>query len=202
MSVQTSYPTTRSLGFAGALADSGPSDVKSVIAAVAIAAGLVVITGATPANGYLPTAPDAADVDAFITAGASAATAQTEASRYHDVDAVILSDWLHTPWTGTFDVVFGTNLPASAVPWLAGRPAGYNTTFDGIRARFYNLGNTDPRVVAHDENTRDTGTLAEAAARLGEYAAAGVERIMLRNMCHDDLDAIALMGELQQEVNR
>lgn len=92
-----------------------------------------------------------------------AATAQTEASRYHDVDAVILSDWLHTPWTGTFDVVFGTNLPASAVPWLAGRPAGYNTTFDGIRARFYNLGNTDPRVVAHDENTRDTGTLAEAA---------------------------------------
>ena len=79
------------------------------------------------------------------------------------MDAVLLSDWLHTPWTGTFDVVFGTNLPASAVPWLASRPAGYNTTFAGIRASFYNLGNTDPRVVAHDENTRDTGTLAEAA---------------------------------------
>ena len=77
MSVQTSYPTTRSLGYAGQPADSGPIDVKSVIAAVAIAAGLLVLKGATPAKGYLPTTPDAADADAIIATGASALTAQT-----------------------------------------------------------------------------------------------------------------------------
>ena len=76
--IQTSYPTTRALGYAGGLADSGPHDTKSVIAAVAIAAGLVVVKGATPAKGYLPATPDTADVDAIVaTGGASAASAQT-----------------------------------------------------------------------------------------------------------------------------
>jgi hypothetical protein len=76
MSVQTSYPTTRTLGYAGALADSGPNDVKSIVAAVAIISGLLVIKGATPAKGYLPTTPDVADVDAIIATGASTAGVQ------------------------------------------------------------------------------------------------------------------------------
>lgn len=61
----------------------------------------------------------------------------------------------------------------------------------------------DPARLAERERARGVvGTLDEAAARLREYAAAGVERMMLRNVCHDDLDAVALMGELHQEVNR
>jgi|GEM_PF-5127227 len=75
--IQTTYPTTRALGFAGGLADSGTHDVKSVIAAAIIAAGLVVVKGAVPAKGYLPTPPDAADADGIIATASSAVTAQT-----------------------------------------------------------------------------------------------------------------------------
>lgn len=44
------------------------------------------------------------------------------------------------------------------------------------------------------------GTIGEARARLREYASAGVDRVMLRNVCHDDLDMITLIGELHEEV--
>lgn len=151
MSVQTSYPTTRSLGFAGALADSGPSDVKSVIAAVAIAAGLVVITGATPANGYLPTAPDAADVDAFITAGASAATAQTVSGA--GLDGVIGDDVMtvprnvvlvlssHADWDATMAVVTGIDSDGNVVQEDLLIPNGGNATVTGAKlfAKIMNL---------------------------------------------------------------
>jgi F420-dependent oxidoreductase-like protein len=38
------------------------------------------------------------------------------------------------------------------------------------------------------------GTPDEAAERLAEFAAAGVERVMLQQLLHDDLDQVALIG--------
>ncbi|HET6504106.1 MAG TPA: alpha/beta hydrolase [Amycolatopsis sp.] len=92
---------------------------------------------------------------------------QVEASTYHDVDAVIISDWLHSPyWVGTPGVIFGTLEPAQLVPSLADRPLGYLTTLSGVRGMFYDTQHTDPLVIAHDEATRDTGTDAEEATIL------------------------------------
>jgi F420-dependent oxidoreductase-like protein len=40
------------------------------------------------------------------------------------------------------------------------------------------------------------GTVDEAASRLAEYAEAGLERVMLQNQLHDDVEMVALMGQL------
>ncbi|MCC5948435.1 MAG: LLM class flavin-dependent oxidoreductase [Nitriliruptoraceae bacterium] len=40
------------------------------------------------------------------------------------------------------------------------------------------------------------GTVDQAAARLEDYAAVGVDRVMLQHQLHDDLDMVRLMGEL------
>jgi F420-dependent oxidoreductase-like protein len=39
------------------------------------------------------------------------------------------------------------------------------------------------------------GTVDEAVAQLGRLADAGVERVMLQHLLHDDLDVVALLGE-------
>ena len=75
MTIQTTYPFDRAVGYPGQAADSGPHRRKTVIAAVAIAAGLLVIRGATAVKGYLLEAPDAADPDGIVTSLATAATA-------------------------------------------------------------------------------------------------------------------------------
>ena len=41
-----------------------------------------------------------------------------------------------------------------------------------------------------------TGTFDEALARLRAYRDAGIDRIMLQHLLHDDLDAIALLPRL------
>ena len=48
-----------------------------------------------------------------------------------------------------------------------------------------------------DERSREAivGTVDEAVERLQEYEAAGVERIMLQHLLHDDLELVALLGE-------
>jgi alkanesulfonate monooxygenase SsuD/methylene tetrahydromethanopterin reductase-like flavin-dependent oxidoreductase (luciferase family) len=40
------------------------------------------------------------------------------------------------------------------------------------------------------------GTLDEAGERIGAYAEAGVERVMLQHQLHDDLDVVLLMARL------
>lgn len=76
MTVQTTYAFDRAVGYPGGLADSGPHRIKSVLAAVAIAAGaLMARTPATPVKGQPLTAPDTADADGIVTALATAATA-------------------------------------------------------------------------------------------------------------------------------
>lgn len=45
-----------------------------------------------------------------------------------------------------------------------------------------------------------TGTVAEVADRLGRYADAGVDRVMLQVFRHEDLEMIALLGEVAEMV--
>ena len=45
-----------------------------------------------------------------------------------------------------------------------------------------------------------TGTLEEAAARLREYEDAGVERVMLQHLDHEDVDMVDVLGELARMV--
>jgi alkanesulfonate monooxygenase SsuD/methylene tetrahydromethanopterin reductase-like flavin-dependent oxidoreductase (luciferase family) len=40
------------------------------------------------------------------------------------------------------------------------------------------------------------GTVAEVAGRLAELASAGLSRVMLQQLDHTDLDAVAVLGEL------
>ena len=44
------------------------------------------------------------------------------------------------------------------------------------------------------------GSVDEVAARLDEYARAGCERVMLQHLLHADLDAVALIGRLGQQL--
>jgi alkanesulfonate monooxygenase SsuD/methylene tetrahydromethanopterin reductase-like flavin-dependent oxidoreductase (luciferase family) len=49
-------------------------------------------------------------------------------------------------------------------------------------------------VLAENRDSWVCGTVDEAVARLRELADAGVERIMLQHLLHDDLDAVELFG--------
>jgi F420-dependent oxidoreductase-like protein len=49
-------------------------------------------------------------------------------------------------------------------------------------------------VLAENRGTWVCGTVAEAVTRLRELADAGVERMMLQHLLHDDLDAVELFG--------
>jgi alkanesulfonate monooxygenase SsuD/methylene tetrahydromethanopterin reductase-like flavin-dependent oxidoreductase (luciferase family) len=47
------------------------------------------------------------------------------------------------------------------------------------------------------------GTVEQALGRLAELEAAGVGRVMLRHLVHDDLDMVALLGrEVLPDVSR
>jgi alkanesulfonate monooxygenase SsuD/methylene tetrahydromethanopterin reductase-like flavin-dependent oxidoreductase (luciferase family) len=50
------------------------------------------------------------------------------------------------------------------------------------------------------ETPHVTGTLDEAAARLREYEEAGVERVMLQHLDHEDIDMVDVVGELARLV--
>jgi alkanesulfonate monooxygenase SsuD/methylene tetrahydromethanopterin reductase-like flavin-dependent oxidoreductase (luciferase family) len=45
-----------------------------------------------------------------------------------------------------------------------------------------------------------TGTLEQVVERLGEYERAGVERIMLQHLDHEDVDMVDVLGELARAV--
>ena len=55
---------------------------------------------------------------------------------------------------------------------------------------------TRRRSSASSRRSASTGTLGEALTRLRAYRDAGVDRIMLQHLAHDDLDAIALLPRL------
>jgi pimeloyl-ACP methyl ester carboxylesterase len=92
------------------------------------------------------------------------AVAELEASTYHDVNALVVSGWLHTPlWLGTAGVIIGS-MPAQLDPRFSTSPLGYLTTVPGSRGSvFHNAADTDPAVIAYDEATKQTGTVGEEA---------------------------------------
>ena len=45
-----------------------------------------------------------------------------------------------------------------------------------------------------------TGTLEQAAERLREYERAGVERVMLQHLDHEDVEMVHVLGELARAV--
>jgi F420-dependent oxidoreductase-like protein len=50
-------------------------------------------------------------------------------------------------------------------------------------------------VLAHPDDTWLVGTVEEVLDRLGAYRAAGVERVMLQHLDHEDLDTVRIVGE-------
>jgi F420-dependent oxidoreductase-like protein len=80
------------------------------------------------------------------------------------------------------------------VPWLVGADArDLQRRADRVGAR---VGSDAATTLAEFAPVGVTGTLDEALARLRAYRDAGVDRIMLQHLAHDDLDAIALLPRL------
>jgi pimeloyl-ACP methyl ester carboxylesterase len=89
-----------------------------------------------------------------------------EAAAYGDIDGLIATGNTHrvSLQTGLLDI--GVRLyPASMDPHFAGSglDPGYVTTRPGDRGVFYEAADADPAVIAQDEATKDTLTLAEFA---------------------------------------
>ncbi len=100
MTVQTTYPFDRGVGYPGQAADAGPHRRKTAIAAVALAAGFLVMRGATPVKGYALEAPDAADVDGIVASRATAATATSITGS--GLDGAVGADEMFPPRNITF----------------------------------------------------------------------------------------------------
>ena len=85
-----------------------------------------------------------------------------EAGTYGDVDGVVLTGVSHTVTPALGDVL-ATLYPASLDPRFAGQgiPDGYLTSLPGSRGVFYYLPSADPLVLAIDEQTKETVTVAE-----------------------------------------
>jgi pimeloyl-ACP methyl ester carboxylesterase len=85
-----------------------------------------------------------------------------EAGVYHDVDGVVLTGVSHniTPVLGE---ILSSLYPANLDPRFAsaGLPDGYLTSIPGLRTIFYQAPSFDPLVVAIDEQTKETVTVAE-----------------------------------------
>ena len=80
-----------------------------------------------------------------------------------------------------------TTLPLSVMTgFLIGRDEAE------LRRRADRLGGAD--VLARFRENGIAGTPSEVVERLGEYEAAGVTRVMLQHLLHDDLDPIGLVG--------
>lgn len=83
-----------------------------------------------------------------------------EAATYGDVDGVVLTGLSHTVTPALGDVQL---YPASLDPRFSGQsiPDGYLTTVPGTRGIFYHAPFFAPAVLALDEQTKETVTLAE-----------------------------------------
>ena len=104
-----------------------------------------------------------------IIAGHSLGSAETmtEAARYHDVDAAIITGALHALSPAGVGALQASLYPAADAPAFAssGLDPGYLTTLPGTReALFYDPATANPAVVATDEANKDTTTAAELAS--------------------------------------
>ncbi|WP_432983249.1 alpha/beta fold hydrolase [Dactylosporangium sp. CA-233914] len=89
-----------------------------------------------------------------------------EAATQHDVDALVLTGYLHEPNTTQQAVIAAGLHAAGDDPALAGdpMPVGYVTTKPGTRGLdFYHLPGADRSTIDRDERTKATGTTGERA---------------------------------------
>ena len=85
----------------------------------------------------------------------------TEASRYRDVDAVMLSGYGHTPNVEGFGAALSAFVPATTERRFAGRDPGYLTTRPGTRSAFYGKNDVTPEMAEYDESTKEAFSSAE-----------------------------------------
>jgi pimeloyl-ACP methyl ester carboxylesterase len=139
-------------------------------------------------------APQLPRFDKVILVGHSlgSLTSWSEASRYHDIDALIVTGMIH--WLSTKVVTtLGTAFyPALLDPKFLGSvlDPGYLTTFPGNRGQtFYNPATVDPAVVAKDEQTKDVmSTVAlDGFLEVVDGATRAVDVPVLVIMGQDDL---------------
>jgi pimeloyl-ACP methyl ester carboxylesterase len=90
------------------------------------------------------------------------AIAIQEAGTYGDVDGVVLTGASHTI-TPVLGEILSNLYPANLDPYFAERniPDGYLTSLPGQRGVFYQAPFYDPQVVAADDQTKETVTVAE-----------------------------------------
>jgi len=141
MSAQTSYSNRPAHAFAGQLADTGPRRVISCIAAIALAAGLLVVKSTSGEQRITaPSAPDA-DGDAIIATGGSTGGIQTltgvalDGVVGDDVMAVprnvTLTFSSHANWDATVAVVTGKDADGATVTENFSIPDGGGATVTG-----------------------------------------------------------------------
>ncbi len=81
-------------------------------------------------------------------------------------------------------------------------PAVVGADRDDVRRRLRAQGEDDPDAYVRDRPAALFGTVDEVVARLGELEAAGVDRVMLQHLAHDDLEMVELVGsEIVRRVN-
>lgn len=114
MSVQTTYSFDRAVGYPGQAADAGPHRRKTVIAAVSLLAGFLVMRGATPAKGYANVARDAADADGIVESLATAATATSLTGS--SLDGVVGAEEMFPPRNVTITATSHANFDLST--WI------------------------------------------------------------------------------------
>ena len=54
--------------------------------------------------------------------------------------------------------------------------------------------------VGSGETPQICGTVDQVVATLREYEAAGVDRVMLQHMTHEDVDMVAVLGEVASQL--
>ena len=88
--------------------------------------------------------------------------------------------------------------------YMTGCVVGKNRSelIDRVRARLRATGEeADPvRWIIERAEGRLIGTLDEVATKLKEYADAGVERVYLQHLAHEDVQMVRLLGELAEAV--
>lgn len=96
------------------------------------------------------------------------AIAQVEAATYADVDAIVITAFLHT-FGPSFFAVPAAFYPAENDPRFANQnlPSGYLTTVPGVRGTLFYWGpSAEADVIALDEATKETITIGEATSLL------------------------------------
>ncbi|MEU7765612.1 alpha/beta hydrolase [Nocardia sp. NPDC049190] len=94
-------------------------------------------------------------------------TLTNEASRWHDLDRLVVTGIIHLPAVGLTSTAFFASLyPAALDPKFAGKglDPGYLTTVPSRRGpAFYDPKTADSAVIAYDESNKDLATVGEVA---------------------------------------